>query len=93
MVAYCSAEELGPVLAEFRRQAGLSQQKAANMVGVSVMLIRRVEWGVQMPHLSYLPRIARALGLRITIEPDMPETPFHLTGSAFLNNSNRTSSP
>lgn len=45
-------------LAQARAQAGLTQQKAANRIGITLVTYQRYEYGVQLPRLDIAVRIS-----------------------------------
>lgn len=71
---FCRAyEELEPAyqVARLRIMRGLTQQQLADLVGTSQSSIARLESGKELPRLSFLQRVVRALNgtVVITIEP------------------------
>jgi len=54
---------LGNAIKVMRTAAGLKQKKLADMVGVSVNYLSLVENGKREPSLSFLNRLAEALGV------------------------------
>ena len=66
-------DELEPAyqVARLRIMRGLTQQQLADLVGTSQSSIARLESGKELPRLSFLQRVVRALdgSLTITIEP------------------------
>lgn len=66
-------DELEPAyqVARLRIMRGLTQQQLADLVGTSQSSIARLESGKELPRLSFLQRVVRALNgnLTITIEP------------------------
>ena len=46
----------------FRKRADLTQQELADAIGVSIMTVRRWEWGDRTPRLEEIEKIAEALG-------------------------------
>lgn len=66
-------DELEPAyqVARLRIMRGLTQQQVADLVGTSQSSIARLESGKELPRLSFLQRVVRALdgSLTITIEP------------------------
>lgn len=58
---------------ELRKQQGLSQSKLADMAGVSMHSIFRLEKGTRIPKLDELQKIADALGVSIEEFIDNPE--------------------
>jgi len=62
-------DRIGVALAAARKEAGLTQAKVAERAGTSQPVIARLE-GCRggIPSLPLLDRIARAVGLRLTLE-------------------------
>ena len=58
------APRLGSAVAAHRRARKLTQERLAELVGVSTEWISQVERGVGMPSLEMLARIAEPLGMR-----------------------------
>ncbi len=61
-------------IARARIASGLTQTQLAERAGTSQSSIARLESGVGAPSLSYLTRVAHALGLRVEVRlvPDEP---------------------
>jgi len=59
-------------IARLRTMRGLTQQELAELVGTKQPSIARLENGKSLPNLSFLKRVAAALGahVKIAIEPD-----------------------
>ena len=55
--------QLGIRLANARRQRGLTQQQLAFEIGVTVMVISRLERGILNPSLATVERLAEVLDL------------------------------
>ena len=57
-----------------RKAQKMTQEKLAELVGMSIMTIRRWEWGEQTPNASVLPKLADALHTTVSYlmgeEPD-----------------------
>ncbi len=70
-----AAEELEPgyQVARIRMMRGLTQAQLAEMVGTRQPSIARLENGSSMPSLSFLSKIAEALGAKIEFKliPDI----------------------
>ena len=66
-VAAANELESGYQIARLRIRRGLSQVQLANLVGVHESTIARVENGASILRLSFLRRIANALGANIEI--------------------------
>ncbi len=58
------APRLGAAVAAHRRARKLTQERLAELVGVSTEWISQVERGVGLPSLEMLARIAEPLGVR-----------------------------
>ena len=56
---------IGKRVAELRGRAGLTQQRLADLVGVSVETISRLERGVTIPSVVKLCEIADKMGFRL----------------------------
>lgn len=59
--------EPGYQVARLRIQRGLTQKQLAEMVGTRQPSIARLENGGSVPSISFLQRIAKALGARIEV--------------------------
>lgn len=57
--------KLGKQVQEARIKRGLSQEKLAEISGLSVMAIAFIEQGRRRPQLKTLMKIAGALGVRV----------------------------
>lgn len=68
---------IGSVLAQARRQAGLSQRDLAQRAGTSQPAIARLEQGRASPTFATLERLAAAAGfaLRVELVPKSPSDP------------------
>ena len=60
--------EIGSILAEARKKAGLTQQQVAASMGFSEGAVRRMEKGQHKPNLDSIERYAQAVGLEISYE-------------------------
>lgn len=58
-------KRLGARIREERKKVGLTQERFAEKVGLSVDYIGYIERGKQAPYLRTLERIAKALGVEI----------------------------
>lgn len=58
-------EKLGSRISEMRKNAEISQQELADMVGVQQAHLSRIENGKFMPRVDIVSRIAKALGCKI----------------------------
>jgi transcriptional regulator with XRE-family HTH domain len=56
-------DELGPVLREQRRNAGLSVRRLAHLAGVSNPYLSQIERGIRRPSAEILLHLAKALQL------------------------------
>lgn len=63
-----SHTEIGSILAEARKKAGLTQQQVAASMGFSEGAVRRMEKGHHKPNLDSIERYAQAVGLEISYE-------------------------
>ena len=82
-----SGTDVGEVLARgiarLRSQRGLTQERLAEMVGISVPFVAKLEQGAKAPSLATISDICRALGVRASelfaageaarAEPSKPE--------------------
>jgi ribosome-binding protein aMBF1 (putative translation factor) len=66
--------QLARHMRELREKAGLSQAQLAARVGTQAPGIARIESGRFAPRLDVLHRIANALGRRMRIQFDAPDT-------------------
>jgi transcriptional regulator with XRE-family HTH domain len=75
-IAAARALEPGYQIARLRILRGLSQAQLAEMVGTRQPSIARLENGNSVPSLSFLQRLAAALGAKIEVRliPDEPGT-------------------
>lgn len=63
--------EIGEILKRVRREKGMTQDKLAELSGVSASHISQIEHGVyKMPHIVTLEKLARGLGEPATIFKD-----------------------
>jgi len=68
--------DIGRRIAELRRARGLTQQEFAEMAGVSVQWVSRVELGQENVTVHTLSKIANVLGARVAdlFQPPGPAT-------------------
>ena len=59
-------KEFGRRMAEVRRSRGLTQQRLAEMLDISLVSIGYIETGKRWPRLGTLHRIADCLGVPLT---------------------------
>jgi transcriptional regulator with XRE-family HTH domain len=59
------AELFGTSLREIRKQRGLSQERLAELTGLSTNYVGEMERGLKAPGLSVIVRLARALDVSI----------------------------
>ena len=50
-------------LKALRKSKGITQEKLAELLNISIMTIRRWEWGVHTPRMDEIKRLAKALGV------------------------------
>lgn len=62
-----NTSEIGALVVQRRRQAGLSQRELAERIGTTQPAISKIEAGRTLPRLDLLDRIARATGGPITL--------------------------
>ena len=53
---------LNEVIRTLRKRRGLTQEQLAEQLGISVMTVRRWEWGQRTPRAEELQKLAEALG-------------------------------
>ena len=66
-VAALAAREPAYQIARLRIQRGLTQQQLAELVGTKQSSIARLERGTTPPNLTFLNRVAMALGARVEV--------------------------
>jgi transcriptional regulator with XRE-family HTH domain len=59
---------VGKRIRELREARGLSQTGLARKARIGRVTLARIEAGTQIPTLATLQRLARALGVRVTID-------------------------
>ena len=59
------AERFGSRLRVLRRESGLSQEKLAEMTGLSANFVGEMERGLKAPGLVVILRLSRALGVSV----------------------------
>lgn len=75
-----TSSDLGLKIKQARQQAGLSQERLAEMVGVTFQQIQKYENGQTTLNIIKLQQIAKALNLPINdFFQDIPEDPLRLT--------------
>jgi transcriptional regulator with XRE-family HTH domain len=69
-------EDLEPAyqIARLRIMRGLTQQELADLVGTKQPSIARLESGNSTPSLSFLNRLAEALGASLTVKIEVEDT-------------------
>jgi len=66
-VAALAAREPAYQIARLRIQRGLTQKQLAELVGTKQSSIARLERGTAPPNLSFLSKVAAALGARVEV--------------------------
>lgn len=61
---------LGEAVRAKRKEAEFSQEKLAEKAGLSTVFISRIERGVESPTVDNLFKIAKALGVRVSVLVD-----------------------
>lgn len=62
-------EQIGRLLKEMRKELGLSQQRVAEIAGISRLRYHDIEAGRSAPRVTTLISVARALGLELMFVP------------------------
>ena len=57
----------------YRKRANLTQEELADVIGVSLMTLKRWEWGERIPNAFFIPKLAEAL--KTTVGYLMGESP------------------
>ena len=57
---------IGEKIQEYRKKAGLTQQRLAECAGVATITIRQYESGKRQPRVGQLQKIANALGVSVS---------------------------
>ena len=57
---------LNEVIRTMRKRRGLTQEQLAEYLGISVMTVRRWEWGERTPDADYIQKISQVLGVSIS---------------------------
>jgi transcriptional regulator with XRE-family HTH domain len=70
--AAMNSSEIGKIVAERRRRAGLTQRELAERIGTTQPAISKIETGRTLPGLVLLERVARATGGTITLTLGKP---------------------
>lgn len=68
-----SPKILGQLLKSTRRQKGLTQEQAGNLVGITQAMISRIERGESNARVDTLFRLLAALELEMTLQPRMDD--------------------
>jgi transcriptional regulator with XRE-family HTH domain len=66
-------DSLSQLLRRRRRELGVTQADLARLAGLSLHGVSDLETGRGNPTLETLVKLTDALGLRIVIEPELPE--------------------
>ena len=53
----------GEKIKQYRKRNGITQEKLAELVDVSLTSIRRWEWGENVPNLKYIQKLAEVLNI------------------------------
>lgn len=61
--------EIGALIAQARRSAGLTQEQVANLAGITRPRFRDIEKGIAAARTSTLLNVARAVGLEVMLVP------------------------
>ena len=70
------SKSFGKRLRAFRKKSGLNQEELAERTGVSIMTVRRWEWGERSPRVEDVKALAKALGVSETdLLHDSPDNP------------------
>ena len=65
-------QEVGKVLQKRRRELKITQPDLANLAGISVNTLYKLERGKANPTLEILEKLLEVLGLELKITPKMP---------------------
>jgi transcriptional regulator with XRE-family HTH domain len=65
-------QKVGEVLQKRRRELKITQPDLANLAGISVNTLYKVERGNANPTLEVLEKLLEVLGLELKITPKMP---------------------
>ena len=68
-----TADDIGALVRERRRERGLSQQALAASIGVSRQWIVEIEGGKERAEIGLLLRLMNALDLTVRVEPRPPD--------------------
>ncbi len=63
-----SVESVGAAIRHYRKQAGLSQEQLAELVGLHRSYLSGLESGKETEQLRRILRVLRQLGVRMTLE-------------------------
>ena len=70
---------LNEVIRTLRKRRGLTQEQLAEQLGISVMTVRRWEWGERIPNVEDLKKAARVLDIPVTELIGAADTPSVMT--------------
>lgn len=65
-----SPRSVATAVRHYRRKAGMTQQRLAELAGVERKFISRLEAGYDSEHLARLLRILRELGVSVALDED-----------------------
>jgi transcriptional regulator with XRE-family HTH domain len=68
-------QDLGATIREHRQALGLSQQDVADLAGVGLSALTRIESGTGNPTVRVIASIGHTLGLRLTLASIVPTLP------------------
>ena len=57
---------IGESIKQHRKSKGITQDKLAELLGVSVMSVRRWEWGERNPDICIMPKLANTLSTSVS---------------------------
>ena len=73
-------QALGATIREHRKALGLSQQDVADLAGVGLSALTRIESGVGNPTVRVIGAIGQSLGLHLSLVPNVPSLPLPAPG-------------